>query len=312
MLTGAVAAWAQLRTAPDAAFPHVIRYIHLWTPMQAIDTAFFPGPWLRGTANVSLLLLALIALSLRRRLDAIVFLVLSIASLSLIYAFVWFGGYRHAGLVLLVVVVAMWIGREVAHHGISASAAILLNLTLALSVAFTVQMARGDVQWAFSGSREMGRFIRENQLDRYPIAAHNVQQAEAVLPWVPGLRFWYPALGRSGTYMLWNREEEIGIRMSHARAVELAVQRLAPRGERWLLLVNLPMPEPAPGFRLVYTNRRPVFRHGDERYWLYEWIGVPSDPLDTRRSIRRSSSGNAPSTPPDTRRSQHPTPADKN
>ena len=276
MVTGALAAWAQLRTASDAAFPNVVRFIRSWTPMQAIDTAFFPGPWLRTTGTVSIVILALVAWSLRKRVDALLFLFLSIGALCAIYALVWFGGYRHAGLILLVVIVAMWMAREVRVDPLTVTAALLLNLTLLLSGSFGFLMARADVKMAFSGSREMGEFIRANQLDRYEIAAHNVQQCEAVLPWVPGKRVWYPALGRSGTYMLWNNEEERGIRVPHSVAVQLAVAKFAPSGKPWLMLLNMPMPGDIPGFRLIYNTRRPVFRHGDERYWLYEWrAGVP-------------------------------------
>jgi hypothetical protein len=308
MLAGAIVFWAQIRAAPDTAFPDLVRHIHPWTPMQAVDTAFFPGPWLRGTASAALLLLVTVAVALRRHIEALLLLLLSTLAFCALFVFVWYGGHRHAGLILVTAVAAIWIAREVAHDGISVSAALLLNLTLALSVGFAAQTAVADVRFAFSASREMGEFIRQNGLDRLPIAAHNMQQCEAVLPWIPGKRLWYPAVSRSGTYMLWNRDESIGIRMRHAEAVDRAVRDLAPRQTRWLMLLNTPMPEEIGGFRLLYATRQPVFRYGDERYWLYEWSGArePRDPRDTRRSSRRSSSGSAPSTPPDTRHSPLP------
>jgi hypothetical protein len=305
-VAGATAAWAQVRPASDAAFPHIVRYVHLFTPQHAIETAFFPGPWLRGTAAASLLILIVIAASLRKHPESVAFLILSIAGLSLLYAFIWYGGHRHAGLILLVAIGALWLARGVSHDGVSAGAAIVLNLTLGLSAIFGVQTAAADVRWGFSGSREMGEFIREQRLDRFPIAAHNIPQCEAVLPYVPRLRLWYPAVRRTGTYMLWNGEDAAGIRMRYAAAVEQAICDLTPAGKRWLMLLNVEMPDEISGFRLVYATKQPLFRNADERYWLYEWV---SDQPDRYRSSRQSSSGSEPSTPPDTRHSPRPTTA---
>ena len=40
--------------------------------------------------------------------------------------------------------------------------------------------------------------------------------------------------------------------------------------KNWLLLFNVAMPDPpSHGFRLLYTNRNPIFEKTDERYWLY-------------------------------------------
>jgi hypothetical protein len=276
MMSGAIAAWLQLRTAPDAAFPHVVRNINPFAAREALASAFFPGVSLTAGGFGAALLVGLIAASLRRQSDALLLLVLSMLSLNVLFVFVWFGGYRHAGLLLLSMLLAVWIARDVPRDTVSASAALLLNAALLISAVFSLRMAYADVKMDFSGSREMGEFIRDNHLDRYVIAAHDIRQSEAVLPWIPGKQLWYAALGHYGTYMQWNREEEIGIRMPYPIAIERAVQHFVPQGKAWLLLLNAEMPEPsARGFRLIYTNRGRVYRHPDERYWLYEWTGGP-------------------------------------
>jgi hypothetical protein len=156
---------------------------------------------------------------------------------------------------------------------VSSAAALLLNLSLAVSAAFAVQFGRADVQTSFSGAREMAEFIRAGGFDRFEIAAHNFQSAAAVLPYLDRKPFWYAAVGRYGTYMKWNREEETAVGMSVPAATMRAIDHFAPEGKPWLMMTNEPLPPSIRGFELIYRNREPVFRRRDERYWLYGWVG---------------------------------------
>lgn len=270
MAAGAVAAWAQLRTAPDSAFPHIIRTIHPDAAWIAIGSAFFPGVPLIAGATAGVVVIALIAIALRRQRDAIVLLLVSVTAFECLYVFVWFGGYRHAGLLLLSVVIAIWIAGDVRRDAVSTSAAVALNAALVVSVVFSMRMAAADVRMDFSGARETALFIRDNGLGRYEIAAHNIHETEAILPWLPGKRLWYAAIDRYGTYMHWNREEEIGRQMPYGEATARAIQRFRGQRQPWLLLLNAPMPDPEEnGFRLIHQTRGRVYRHRDERYWLY-------------------------------------------
>ncbi len=277
MLAGALAAWAQLRTAPDAAYPHIVRQIQWDAPWRAVASAFLPGIPLIAGGIGAVLLLVLLAAALRRHGDALLFLGLSLVALNALFVFVWFGGYRHAGLLLLCAIVALWMAGDVRDGALATAAAIAFNTALVVSAIFATRMAVADVRMAFSGGMEMGRFIHDNRLDRYEIAAHNIQESEAVLPWIPDKPLWYAALGRYGTYMEWNREEEIGRQMPYALAVRRAVVHFAPRGAPWLMLLNAPIANPASdGFRLIHETRPLVFRHREERYWLYVWTGPPT------------------------------------
>ncbi len=274
MAAGAIAAAWQLRPAPDASFPHVIRIIRPDVAWQSLGTGFFPGiPLIAGNA-AAVLLVILLASSMRRRRDALILFALSVVLLNILYVLVWFGGYRHAGLMFLSALLAIWIARELPSDALTAVTAVLFHIALAVSVSFAVRMATADVRFDFSGAREMGLFIRDNGLDRYEIAAHDIHPAEAVLPWIPEKKLWYAAMNRYGTYMRWNGEEEIGHNMPYDVVIAQAVQHFAPSGKPWLLLLNLPLRDPERrGFRLVDRTRGPVYRHLDERYWLYEWVG---------------------------------------
>ena len=274
MIGGAIVAWVQIRTAPDAPFPDIVRFVRPISAWHALANAFSPGVATSLSGTGALVLIVSVAASLRRRIDAMILLLLTVVLLNVIYVFIWFGGYRHAGLILVAVLLSIWIAGNIPQDAISSAAAVLLNIGLALSVTFAFGMARAEIAMDFSGSREMGEFIRLSGLARFPIAAHNLQQAEAVLPYIPGKQFWYAGVGRYGSYMKWNAEEEAGIRMPYPVAVRRAADHFSPHGKPWLMLLNRPMPDGAvPGMRLVYATRGTVFRMTDERYWLYLWTG---------------------------------------
>jgi hypothetical protein len=269
MAAGALAAWLQVRTPPDPAREGVR---HIFNPdafAWAVGNAFLPKmPYAVGCA-FGLLLLLLLTLALRRAHDATLFLWLPTAVLALVYSYIWIGGLRHAGFFLLLALVAVWIAGDRVDRKWEAPAALLLNVALLVSAGVAVRYWIDDTRYAFSGAEEMAAFIADHHLDRVPIAAHNLTQAEALLPWLPGTKFWYAGLGESGTYLKWDDAYERALDVPYPVAERRAVEHF--RGRPWLLLFNVEMPDPAAhGFRLLYTNQRPIFEKPDERYWLYQ------------------------------------------
>jgi hypothetical protein len=145
---------------------------------------------------------------------------------------------------------------------------LLLNATLAISCIVAARFAVADVREDFSGANEMASFIAAHRLERFDIAAHNLTQCEALLPYLPRTRFWYAGLGAYGTYLKWDAAQERALDTSYPVAEARAREHF--RGRPWLLLFNVEMPDPrSHGFRLLYTNRAPIFEKTDERYWLY-------------------------------------------
>jgi hypothetical protein len=68
--------------------------------------------------------------------------------------------------------------------------------------------------------------------------------------------------------MKWDSAFERALNVPYPLAERRAREHFA--GRPWLLLFNVEMPDPpAHGFRLLYTNQRPIFEKTDERYWLY-------------------------------------------
>ncbi len=265
MLAGALAAYLQLGAAANPATP---RSVNLYAVPVALADAFIPGPATPWIAAIGLLTIVMVGVAVRHEPRAPLLLLEILIGLATVYTFIWFGGLRHSGLFLIAVVAAIWIAADVPPNAASRMAALLLNLTLIGSAVYTVQNSLADLRYAFSGSKEMGEFI-DHRFDDHDIAAHNLYQSEAVLPYLPGRKFWYIGRGEYGTFLQWDAAQGLAASMPYELAVERARRHF--KGRRWLLLLNSAMPQPERhGFRLIHATSMPVFRHLDERYWLYE------------------------------------------
>lgn len=272
---GAVLSVLQVRRPADPDLVWRLHPVNVGAFVSSVANAFLPNlfePTARENTDFvfALMLIGATMLALRRSRASQVVFWLSFAALAVLHACIWFGGLRHAGFVLILLLVAIAIARpDRIDPRFAATAAVLLNLALAFSVANATRYALLDTSLAFSGAQEMGTFIRANGLERLPIAAHAASTCEAVLPYLGDHKqFWYAGIERDGSYMLWNGEYERGLTVPYPLAAARAQRHFA--GRPWLLLVNVAIREPeAHGFRLLRTNREPIFGKPDERYWLY-------------------------------------------
>jgi hypothetical protein len=266
----------ELRPPRDASHPNIIRYIDPEALPLTIGYAFLPSLPMYLAFVIGLVVLAFIGWSLRKRHDALILLLAPLALFGFMHTFIWFGGYHHAGILLTLVIGALWIGRPA-----DKATAILLNLTLLASAIAAIPIERSEITMAFSGAKEMGEFIRDHHLDRYELAGHKPYECEAVMPYLPGKQIWYTGLGRYGTYLPWDRSLREAGNMTYREAAASASRFFGAQQKPWLLLFNAKMSFPERrGFRLVYATRRTVFWVTDEEFWLYEplrpdWHSAP-------------------------------------
>ena len=266
LAASAFAAWWQVRTPVDHA-----RHATIHAPVPdafqwAVGNAFLPTihPVVGFIAGMAVLLA--ITIAIRHSRQALLALWMPTAALGLLYVYIWLGGLRHAGFFLIIAIIAIWLAGARIER--AAVAAVLLNATLLVSCIAGLRECAKDITGSFSGAAEMAEFIRDNNLERFEIAAHNLTQCEAVLPYLPHKRFWYAGLGEHGSYLKWNADFERALNVPYPVAEARAKQKFA--GKQWLLLFNVEIPQPeAHGFQLLYTNRKPIFEKTDERYWLY-------------------------------------------
>jgi hypothetical protein len=270
-VAGLLIAAAFLVPRSDAQQSGRVHSLRLQPLLDAVGQAFVPYTPNALAIVIGLAIIAAMLLAIRRNRRALLLTIGGLAGLSFIYSFVWVGGYRHYGFLLLLVVVSLWItarGGVAAEQKARTAALVLLTTSLAISTISAAMHWKLDVAEAFSGAKEMGQYMTTNHLDRLPVAAHNSTQCEAVLPYLTSRTFWYAGTGRDGSYMTWDRELERGLDTPYPVAERRALQHFA--GRDFLLLFNVEMPDPAAhGFRLLYETRRPIFEKTDEHYWLY-------------------------------------------
>jgi len=267
MFAAAMLAYVQVRTPHDPARQAVMRVFNRDAFAWCVSNAFLPTLPVALGFVFGMALLLVVTLALRRSREAVLFLWMPLAALAILYSYVWLGGLRHAGFFLLLTLVAIWIGAERIDIRWAKAAAVMLNLTLLISTGVAIRYAILDIQQPFSGASDMAHFIRQQHLDTVPIAAHNLTQAEAILPMLPGTKFWYAGLGEYGSYMTWDSAFERALNVTYPEAERRSIEHF--RGGAWLLLFNVEMPDPAAhGFSLFHVTPEP-FEKTDERYWLY-------------------------------------------
>lgn len=298
MLGGALLSWWQVRTPLDPARTGATHVFNRTAFPLVVGNAWFPGAsnLLFAFAGGMVILLA-VTLAIRHSREAVFLLWFPVATLGLLHTWVWVGGLRHAGFFMVATLPAMWValdssrraghstvlphssppvrtaavgsGERVSGNAAIAIAALLLNASLLFSTAAGIRVSIADTKAAFSGAKEMAGFIRSHHIDRDPIAAHNLTQCEALLPYLPGRELWYAGLRENGTYLKWDAAMERALDVPYPVAEARAREHF--RGTRWTLLLNVEMPAPeTQGYRLLYANQIPVFEKRDERYWLYQ------------------------------------------
>lgn len=265
MLLGGLLCFVQLLPPKDAPANHVIRGASTLPLRTAIRAAFLPRVHLRGMSLAGVAFVAFAAYAIANRTDALIFLVASTAGLSLLFAFVWMGGPRHAGLMLVALVAALWLARVEGPLRFESAVMTLLALSLGVSCVVAVRAWRAEIARPFSGSREMARYLVRNGLASRPIAAHRAVTGAAVLPYLEPRTLYYPAMQRSGSYLLWDGAQ------ARARGIDMrtaaAMARAHYGSEPFFFLANGPLD--AQDFRLLHATAQP-FGYKDEQFFLYE------------------------------------------
>ncbi|HEY0158814.1 MAG TPA: hypothetical protein VGF28_16135 [Thermoanaerobaculia bacterium] len=267
MLLGGILAAAQLwpRGGPGRS-PNIPQLETVW---YALSSAFFADARPGDAIVPALAVLALVTFAISRSWPALLFFWSTAGALMLINVFLWMGGLRHAGILLLVTVAAVWLARAYGpwRGGLWVTGALAVALTYSM---FPAARAWDDeARYAYSGSRELAEFLRSSGLDRAELVAHPVPSFSSFLVYLPEKKLWYPAAEAYGTYPRWRLEDGKQSRLPLAAALERAETQL--RGRRWVFVTvhRLP-PELRERYRLLYETRTPVWRAHVERFRVYE------------------------------------------
>ncbi len=271
-LVGGVIAVAQLW--PREGRQEVYTSVELDTVWFAIAGMFFPTMRVEDAIGGALVILGIIFYGISRRWNAVVFLGAVVTALLLIYVFIWMGGLRHAGLLLVVTVAAVMIADAYGPYRRERLLMAALAVAFAYSLVPAYRAWSDETRYAFSGSREAAAYIRRTGLDDDAVLVSHTLFWTSPLVYLPAAKVWYPARGRFATFSEWERGDRELAQMPLETVLERA--RVQFGGRRWVFIGNSELPEHLRReYRLIYRTSEPIWNRFDEQYLIYEPVVRP-------------------------------------
>ena len=116
----------------------------------------------------------------------------------------------------------------------------------------------------------MAQYIKDQNLDRKTIVAHQSPHASALLPYLPGVQFWYADIEDFATYVTWNVRWDKNSEISFVEVEKRIARNNLPKKELLLLLTD-PIPEVvALNYQLLYSSDKKIHVYGTEKFYLYK------------------------------------------
>lgn len=267
MIAGGLLAAAQLWPRPGRQ--HVYTFVSIDTLWYALASTFFPEGRVDTFLIPALIVLAIVTFGISRSFVPLVFLYVCGTAMLLVYIFVWMGGIRHAGLLLLLVISAVWIAEAYGPYRQERLLMAALAVSLACSIVPAVRSWVLETRYAFSGSREVADFLIETGLTKDAVLVSHPMFWTAPLVYLPGTPICDPAEGRCRTYSRWLRRDYELSKIPRERVIEMAEEQFA--GQRWVYITHTEIPEPRRArYRLLFRTQVQIWRMWGERYLVYE------------------------------------------
>ncbi len=261
MILGGLLSVAQMW--PRAGGQVVARTPDFGTLSYLLGSAFFPDRQLPALIPAAIVF-ALIAIGVSRRAVPLSFLLLTVGAMLAVFLYVWMGGTRHAGILFLLAVTALWIAHAYGSLRLQKGVMTAFAFSLAWSAVTASGFWLDDLRFPFSGGRWMAAYIQRAGLEQAQFGGGQSLWNSPLVD-LPETRIWFPERRDWGTFATWALHDK-------ALTEEQAVRRTQDhfRGQRWYLLTNRPVPRSMqPEFRLM--ARSPLqWGPADERYYLYE------------------------------------------
>jgi len=289
MAMGGALSLLQLLPRSDSInYNHIIGSIYL-APLVVTANAFFPwhpllvqGKQLLIVIAMAISILFMITLSLFKRPPALFILLLSLSGLFYIFAFVYAGALRHHGFILILSLFSLWIStyyhdsnkkpfRIASNPKLPRISIAIITICLALSLPYSLKIQYLEYNYLFSGAKEMADFIKRSNLDNYTIVAHPSPFASALLPYLPGKRFWYAGIEDYGTFVHYNKKYINGSLISNSEVIA-RMKKNFPEKSKTLLLLSTPLSSlESDNFTLLYKVDE-AFGYNNEKYYLYRSV----------------------------------------
>ena len=118
----------------------------------------------------------------------------------------------------------------------------------------------------------MADIIKRNNLTHYTIVAHKSTHTPALLPYLPGEKFWYATFEDYGTFNKYNKRYREEKDIPNAEVIA-RMKKAFPDSSQTLLLLTAPLHSPGSyGFTLLFKVDK-VFGYNREKFYLYKSIG---------------------------------------
>lgn len=295
MAVGAGLSYMQLVPPPDS-----VLHTHLGDFFQifvALKESFFGSLNAFFTLN-SLILIVLSTVTIgavilvlviflwiaRKHISLLFILIAELGWLFYIFVFKYgYSTYRHHGFILLFFIFILWLYNDAKSvqkdknpGRIKSKEELILinmvNLLLLVSCAYNLFMYYRSYQYNFSGSKDMASFIRNNHLEKSVIVSYIGSDGEAVLPYFPGVKFWYPETGEFGTYIVYNQGYITNTDRSSDSIMRLA-DSVFSNEPHVLLLLSKPLPLElllSSKYLIIHKSGAVHFWANEtESFWLY-------------------------------------------
>jgi len=259
MIAGIVFAVYILSPHGDNIHSGFLDNLDIPAPFVAIRNAFFPGyGFLYKGPLTALAIIALIitVASFVKNKKIFIPVMLSILGLLYVFTFKHNGSMRHHGFIFTLILVAKWVDFDgtdqqsvLAHIKNSflkfsyKYSMTIINTILFISVTFSLLTYYREVNFLFSDSKNVARFLQEKNLIDKTIVAHDSPAASAILPYFPGKKFWYADVQKFGTYGIYNQEgSQWDVDISHEEVIKRA-RNHSKLTQDYLLLLTTPLSE---------------------------------------------------------------------
>jgi hypothetical protein len=232
---------------PTALFPFRQLTEHWWA---SAPVAKLPG-WRVVLTPLAIAVSLLAVLALRHRRSALVFLLVAGTGLFAFFYIKIVEGPNHSGHLYLALIAALWLGYGNVELPRSAPRQRLWQLMSGpvLTLLLAAQAAAGllavwlEQRYTFSMGRATADYLRQQDLDAYPMVAEPDFAATTVLGYLGKKSAWFPRGERPGSFVVWDMKRRPAVtdsavlagadsisRSGHDTVVVLVNRELEPEG----------------------------------------------------------------------------------
>ncbi len=237
------------------------------------DTNIITSPYLQFPLSIILLTFSLLLWARRK---TILFLY-TVGTFGLF----WFtytkypGSLRHHGHLFILLIACLWLANFFPDRKISSAWVDKLSgfaqrhrdkfilLILAAQLVAGILASSLDLCLPFSGSKEMAKFITDNQMDKMVMVGDEDDAASAVAGYLNG-KMYYPCSERCGSFVIWDQSRKS---LNQKELVKRAEEIMKLEGKDILLILNYEIKDPAVPLVMLKKSEQSIVP--TENFYLY-------------------------------------------